>query len=102
MIVTKDSQNDISSVPAVVPNLVSGTDAPASDGRTFAKVDPATGREICRVARSSAADVRLAVDAAKRAQPAWASLTVVKRGDILRQIALLMRERRDTIATLVA
>ena len=74
-------------------------EGPAADARTFTKVDPATGREICRVARSSAADVSRAVDIAKRAQPGWAALTVVKRGDILRQIALL-RERRETIAEL--
>src|SRR5205085_12112676 len=36
------------------------------------------------------------------AQPAWGQLTVVKRGDILRQIAILMREHREAIATLVA
>jgi aldehyde dehydrogenase (NAD+) len=105
MIVTKDAHSrsiDLSTIPAVVPNLVDGADTPASDGRTFVKIDPATGREICRVARSTAADVAEAVDAAKRAQPAWAGLTVVRRGDILRQIALLMRERRDAIADLVA
>ncbi len=104
MIVTKEAQSagDLSAIPAVVPNLIGGADALAMDGRTFAKVDPATGRDICRVARSTAADVALAVDAAKRAQPAWAAMTVVKRGDVLRQIALLMRERRDLIAGLVA
>ena len=105
MIVTKESQNervDLSAIPAVIPNLVAGADAPAVDAGTFPKIDPATGREICRVARSTSADVELAVAAAKRAQPAWAALTAVKRGDILRQIALLMRERRDAIASLVA
>jgi aldehyde dehydrogenase (NAD+) len=105
MIVTKESQNqrvDLSAIPSVVPNLVAGADAPAADGRTFAKIDPATGREICRVARSAAADIELAVKAARRAQPGWAAMTVVKRGDILRQLALLMRERRDAIASLVA
>ncbi len=104
MIVTKETPRgaDLSAIPAVIPNLVAGADAPALDGRTFAKIDPATGREICRVARSTAADVGLAVDAAKRAQPAWAAMTVVKRGDILRHIALLMRERRESIADLVA
>ena len=105
MIVTKETQNeraDLSAIPAVVPNLVAGADAPAVDAGTFAKIDPATGREICRVARSTAADIELAVAAARRAQPAWAAMTVVKRGDILRQIALLMRERRDAIAGLVA
>jgi aldehyde dehydrogenase (NAD+) len=104
MIVTKETPRgaDLSAIPGVIPNLVAGADALALDGRTFAKIDPATGREICRVARSTAADVGLAVDAAKRAQPAWAAMTVVKRGDILRHIALLMRERRESIADLVA
>src|SRR5678816_2869969 len=105
MIVTKETQGrgvDLSSIPAVVPNLVAGADALAADGGTFAKIDPATGRELCRVARSTASDVRLAVEVARQAQPAWAGMTPVKRGDILRQIALLMRERRDAIAALVA
>jgi alpha-ketoglutaric semialdehyde dehydrogenase len=93
---------DLETIPAVVPNLIGGRDAHASDGRTFGKVDPATGREICQVARSGAADVRLAVEIARKAQPAWAATTVVKRGDILRQIALLMREHREAIAALVA
>src|SRR6186713_1276810 len=105
MIVTKETQGrgvDLSSIPAVVPNLVAGADALAADGGTFAKIDPATGRELCRVARSTASDVRLAVEVARQAQPAWAGMTPVKRGDILRQIALLMREHREAIATLVA
>src|SRR5687767_930401 len=104
MIVTNDSQPhavDLA-VPAVIPNSIGGTDAPAADDRTFAKLDPATGREICRVARSGRADVQAAVDAARRSQPGWAALTAVKRGDILRQIALLMRDRREAIASLVA
>jgi alpha-ketoglutaric semialdehyde dehydrogenase len=105
MIVTRDAQRgpvDISAIPAVIPNLVAGADIHASDGRTFGKIDPATGREICRVARSGRADVQAAVDAARRSQPGWAALTAVKRGDILRQIALLMRDRREAIASLVA
>src|SRR5688572_26248137 len=93
---------DLVAIPSVIPNIIGGQDAPAVDGRTFAKVDPATGRDICQVSRSTSADVQLAVDRAKKAQPAWAATTVVKRGDILRQIALLMRERRRDIAELVA
>jgi alpha-ketoglutaric semialdehyde dehydrogenase len=93
---------DLTAVPSVIPNQIGSQDARATDGRSFAKIDPATGREICQVARSGAADVRLAVETAKRAQPEWAAMTVVKRGDILRQIAVLMREHRDAIASLVA
>jgi alpha-ketoglutaric semialdehyde dehydrogenase len=91
----------LAAIPSVVPNQIGSQDVRPSDGRTFAKIDPATGRVICQVARSGAADVARAVEAAKRAQPAWAATTVVRRGDILRQIALLMREHRDAIADLV-
>jgi len=89
-------------LPDIIPNQIGGVDRPAHDGRTFAKVDPATGKLLCRVAQSSADDVERAVAAAKTAQPAWADLTVVKRGDILREIAILMRAHRATIAELVA
>jgi aldehyde dehydrogenase (NAD+) len=90
------------SIPATILNHIGGRTVPAADGRTFAKRDPATGRTVCQVTRSSAADVRLAVDAAIRAQPDWAATTVVERGDILRRIAMLMREHRDALAGLVA
>ena len=92
----------LTAVPATIPNQIGGQDAPAHDGRTFSKVNPATGVPICEVARSGAADVERAVSIALKAQPAWAAATVVKRGDILRQIALLMREHRSAIAELVA
>ena len=99
---SKPSRGPLGSVPAVIPNQIGGRDALAADGRTFSKIDPATGRVICQVARSSAADVRLVVDIAKKAQAAWAATTVVKRGDILRQLALLLRDHRTAIAGLVA
>jgi aldehyde dehydrogenase (NAD+) len=92
---------DLTTIPALVPNQIGAGDSGAADGRTFTKIDPATGRELCRVARSSASDVQRAVTLAQQAQPAWGAMTVVKRGDILRQIAILMREHRAAIAELV-
>jgi len=92
----------LATVPAVVFNQVDGRDVGAAGGLTFAKIDPATGRELCQVARSTRADVDAAVAIAKRAQPAWAALTPVKRGDTLRRIAILMQEHRAAIADLVA
>jgi len=93
---------DLSSIPAVIPNLIGGKDALPAEGRVFAKIDPATGGEICKVARSTAADIRAAVERARQAQPAWAATTVVKRGDILRRIAILMQEHRAALADLVS
>ena len=105
MITTKPSHTGhvgLGTIPALVPNQIGGQDARAIDGGSFAKLDPATGREICQVARSTRADVEGAVAAARAAQPAWAAMTVARRGEILRQIAMLMKERRDDIAALVA
>ena len=93
---------DLTSIPTVIPNQIGAADARAEDGRTFSKIDPATGRTICEVARSSAADVRRAVAAALGAQPAWAAATAVRRGEILRSVAMLMREHRDALAALVS
>jgi aldehyde dehydrogenase (NAD+) len=93
---------DLTSVPAVIPNQIDGKDVLPADGRLFAKIDPATGGEICKVARSTAADVRAAVERARQAQPAWAATTVVRRGEILRRIAILMQEHRPSIADIVA
>jgi len=104
MITTELSSRGVSalSVPSVIPNQIGGQDAPAASGQTFTKFNPATGEPICQVTRSFAADVERAVALARASQPAWAATTVVKRGDILRQIALLMRERKQEIAELVA
>jgi alpha-ketoglutaric semialdehyde dehydrogenase len=99
---TGSSGVDLTSLPSVIPNHVGGQESAAIDRRTFQKIDPATGRVICEVARSNAADVHRAVQTSLAAQPSWAATTVVKRGDILRQLASLMRQQRTAIAELVA
>lgn len=93
---------DLTRFPARIPNQIGGIPADAADGRTFIKRDPATGAVLCEVARSSPADVANAVAIARGAAAGWAATTVVKRGEILRQIALLMREHRSALATLVS
>jgi alpha-ketoglutaric semialdehyde dehydrogenase len=102
--ITATSSNtiDLSSIPSLIPNQIGGSDARPADGRSFAKLDPATGREICQVARSGRTDVERAVEVANRAQPAWAGLPVPKRGEVLRKIAILMQEHRSAIADLVS
>ena len=94
--------HDLTVVPSRIPNQLGHLDRIADGGQSFTKMNPATGQPLCEVARSTRTDVELAVRKAKAAQPAWAATTVVRRGDILRQIALLMREHRDDIAALVA
>jgi aldehyde dehydrogenase (NAD+) len=82
-------------------NLVAGEAAAPASGAWLDKLRPADGSLLCRVARSGAEDVAAAVAAARAAQPEWAERTAVERGDLLRELALLLRERRDALSDAV-
>ncbi len=85
-----------------VPNLIAGDARPAESGEWLEKLRPADGSPLCRLARSGPADVEAAVNAARAAQGAWSERTVVERGDLLRETALALRERREELAAAVA
>jgi acyl-CoA reductase-like NAD-dependent aldehyde dehydrogenase len=87
--------------PSEIPNLIEGEASPAGSGAWLEKLRPADGTLLCRVARSDAEDVDRAVGAARAAQPEWAERTAVERGDVLRELALLLRERREELAAIV-
>ncbi|MEE2962603.1 MAG: aldehyde dehydrogenase family protein, partial [Acidobacteriota bacterium] len=89
-------------IPPHVPNWIDGREQDTKEGQALPNLNPATGRELCTVARSTRADVEDAVEAARRAQPDWAGMTPVARGDLLREAALLMRERSDQFAEIVS
>jgi aldehyde dehydrogenase (NAD+) len=93
---------DLSAIPAVISNQIGGADALAASGATFVKRSPADGSDLCQVARSARADIDRAVARAKAAQPSWAATTVAKRGEVLRQIAILMQQHKEEIAALVS
>ena len=90
------------SLPSRVLNVVNGREIGALSEEWFEKRAPADGRVLTEVARSRADDVRSAVAAARCAQPSWAESTVVSRGDLVRAIALGLREHGEEVAGLVA
>jgi acyl-CoA reductase-like NAD-dependent aldehyde dehydrogenase len=88
-------------IPDPLPNLVAGAELPAASGSLFDKLRPADASLLCRVARSGPEDVAVAVAAAAEAQPAWAARTAVERGELVREIALALRARRQELSELV-
>lgn len=88
-------------VPAKVPNWIDGKECEAESGGVFTKLSPVSGKPLCQAARSGQGDVARAVQAAKRAQRAWAECTPVNRGDRLLEIARLMRAKKEEIAQIV-
>jgi aldehyde dehydrogenase len=79
-------------------NYIGGQWVDAVDGETFENTSPVTGQVICEVARSKAADIEKALDAAHKAAPAWGRTSVAQRAVMLNKIADRMEEHLDEIA----
>jgi acyl-CoA reductase-like NAD-dependent aldehyde dehydrogenase len=73
--------------------LIDGKLVDSESGRRFDVVNPADETIIGSVPQGSARDVELAVQAARRAQPAWNELGVAKRSLLLRKIAGMLAAR---------
>ena len=78
--------------------FIGGTWRDAGDGRTLGVENPATGKEIGRVAHATKADLDLALDAVQRGFETWRDYTPAARSRIMRKAAGLMRERAGDIA----
>ncbi len=81
--------------------FIDGTWAPASCGRVFQSTNPATGEILGEVSDGQAEDARMAVDAARRALPAWTATTPHQRSGYLYDAWRLMVERKEELARLM-
>ncbi len=68
-------------------NFIGGRWVAPSQGRYFDNPSPVTGQKLCEVARSTAEDIELALDAAHKAKDAWGKTPVQARSLILNRIA---------------
>ncbi|HVB73280.1 MAG TPA: aldehyde dehydrogenase family protein [Ktedonobacteraceae bacterium] len=84
--------------------VLGGERAAALDGKTFAVIEPATGKPFAEVAQASAADAERAVQVAYRAfeQGRWPRMSATERGRILLQAATLVRQRLEALAVVEA
>jgi aldehyde dehydrogenase (NAD+)/phenylacetaldehyde dehydrogenase len=80
--------------------VVGGKPGPASTGELIATHDPATGEVVASIAAGTAADVDRAVAAATRALGSWQDLSAAARARVLYDIAALIEENADELATL--
>ncbi len=81
-------------------NFINGAYVPPVRGQYFSNPSPITGRPLCEVARSTAEDVELALDAAHAAAPAWGRRAPAERALILHRIADRLEENLATLATI--
>lgn len=84
--------------------LIDGDWVDASDGATFASIEPASGEAWCRVPEATDADVDRAVRAADRAGNLgpWARMTPTERGHCLRRLADLLADKSEELGAIEA
>lgn len=82
--------------------LIDGKWVDSRSGKTFETINPTTGDVICQVAEGDAADVDLAVQAARRAfeSKAWRSMGPADRGRLLYKLADLIDKHTEELAAL--
>jgi len=79
-------------------NYIGGRWVPPVKGQYFANPSPVDGRTFTEVARSTAEDIELALDAAHAAAPAWGRTSVAERALVLHRIADRMEENLERLA----
>jgi aldehyde dehydrogenase len=80
-------------------NFIGGKFVAPVKGEYFQNITPITGQAFCEVARSTAEDVELALDAAHAAKESWGKTSPAERANILNKIADRMEANLSVIAT---
>ena len=79
-------------------NWIGGQWVAPVNGQYFENTTPVTGEAFCEIARSSAEDIDLALDAAHAAAPVWGKTSAAERAVILNKIADRIEENLESIA----
>src|SRR5215813_3749457 len=79
-------------------NFIGGKWVAPVEGRYFDNPSPITGKMLCQIPRSSAADIELALDAAHKAKDDWGRKSVQERSLLLNRIADKIESNLDLLA----
>ncbi|WP_370170408.1 aldehyde dehydrogenase [Sphingobium abikonense] len=79
-------------------NYIGGQWIAPAKGQYFDNISPVTGQVVCQIARGTADDIELALDAAHRAKDSWGKTSPTERSNILLKMADRMEANLDLIA----
>jgi aldehyde dehydrogenase len=80
-------------------NFVAGEWMPPLSQSYFENITPVTGKILCEIPRSNAADIDRALDAAHAARRSWGKTSVAERARALNQIADRIEQNLEYLAT---
>ena len=81
--------------------LIDGDWTKARGGRTIPVANPATGETIGSVAHADRSDLDRALEAAEKGFDVWRKISAYDRAKLMRKAAGLLRDRADTIASVM-
>lgn len=85
----------------VVPHWIDGAEYQSRSGRTAPVYDPALGVVTKEVALANEEEIRLAIDSANRAFPAWRDMSQAKKQGILFKFRELLNDRKPELAAII-
>jgi len=92
------TEGSIVSLKSRYDNYINGGWVPPVNGEYFDNITPVTGDVFCEVARSSEADINLALDAAHAAKASWGKTSVTERANLMLKIADRIEENLEMLA----
>ncbi len=95
---TPNTEGSIVQFPAKYDNYINGEWVAPVEGAYFENTTPIDGSLICKIARSTSADIEKALDAAHAAKAAWGKTSVTERANLLLKIADRMEQNLEKIA----
>ncbi len=99
MIYAQPGQPDaLVSVKAQYANFINGQWLAPVKGQYFENISPVTGNVFCKIPRSTAEDIELALDAAHAAKDAWGKMSVTQRSNILLKVADRLEQNLEMMA----
>ena len=87
---------------AICPNYVNGQWVQSSSGRSLERRNPASRNDLLgHVPLSTREEIRQAIEAARRAFPAWRDTPAPVRGKHIMRVARLLEEQQEEVARLL-
>jgi len=96
--VAMDKLNAKQIIKSRYDNFIGGKWVAPVRGQYFQNITPITGQQVCEIARSTAEDIELALDAAHKAREAWGRTSAAARSLILLKIADRIEQNLDILA----
>ncbi len=96
--VAMDKLNGKLAIKSRYDNFIGGKWVAPVRGQYFDNPSPVTGKTICQVARGTAEDIELALDAAHKAKDAWGRTSPTERSKMLNKIADLIEANLEVLA----